>query len=212
MPNITPINEEVLWRNFKCGDEQAFAQIYHTYFQALYTYASKFSPDKDLVKDCIHDLFIDLWDKRQNLKELLSIKYYLFRAIRNTMLDALRDRKKIVFEYGQDLERSFEFVFSHEAELIDQQFMHEQKQRIVEALNELTPRQKEAVFLRFFHEFSYEDIAAVMMLGVDSAYNLISKALRVMRLHLVQSRSPMPMHVVLSLLATVLLQAELLAS
>jgi RNA polymerase sigma factor (sigma-70 family) len=206
--NMNTVNESILWRRFKEGDRQAFSQIYHTYFRDLYNYASKFTADKDLVKDCVHDLFVDLWEGRENLKDLLTIKYYLFRAFRNTMLDALAARKKIVLEDEGDLEKGFEFVLSHEARLIDLQWNEEQTARVLKALNTLSPRQKEAVFLRFYNNFSYEEIASVMSLQVDSVYNLISKALTILRKQITQFETAFSLSTCISMLLTLTMGAE----
>ncbi|GAB3320945.1 sigma-70 family RNA polymerase sigma factor [Larkinella ripae] len=176
-----PVSDETLWRNFKEGHEPAFEELYNRYFKVLYSYASKFTPDKELVRDCIHDLFIELWESRRNLRHTTSIKYYLFKAMRYTMLDQLSAKQRLVFEQHDAVSGSFDFVPPHEASLVAQQLDDEQKERILKALNTLTQRQKEAIYLKFYNNLSYEEIASIMALNVDSSYNLISKALGVLR-------------------------------
>ncbi|GAB3711081.1 sigma-70 family RNA polymerase sigma factor [Spirosoma flavus] len=175
----TTVNEDELWKTFKEGSEAAFEEIYTRYFKVLYNYASKFTTDKNLVQDCIHDLFIEIWEKRENLSDTTSIKYYLFKAMRYTMIDQLK-RKPWLVENGT-VSGGFDFVLPYEAHLIAEQLSDEQNARILKALNTLTQRQKEAIFLKFYNNLSYEEIASIMSMNIDSSYNLISKALRVLR-------------------------------
>lgn len=179
--------DDQLWTDFQSGSEEAFAEIYNAYFRLLYNYGSKFTSDKDLVKDSIHDLFMKMWEKRQNLNSVVSPRYYLFKAMRHKMLDALAGKKKLAYEEGETLtEDRFESALPHESLLISHQLMQEQEVSIINALNTLTPRQKEAIFLRFYSNMSYEEIASLMSLSIDSCYNLISKALGLLKKNIVK--------------------------
>ncbi|GAB3953467.1 sigma-70 family RNA polymerase sigma factor [Spirosoma harenae] len=172
-------DEAILWKTFKEGSEAAFEAIYTRYFKILYNYASKFTPDKNLVQDCIHDLFIELWEKRENLSDTTSIKYYLFKAMRYTLLDQLKAKPWLV--ENDPISGGFDFVPPYETHLIAEQLSDEQTERILKALNTLTQRQKEAIFLKFYNNLSYDEIASIMSMNIDSSYNLISKALSVLR-------------------------------
>jgi RNA polymerase sigma factor (sigma-70 family) len=179
-------DDQILWDQLREGDEQAFAGIYQKYFKSLYNYASKLTVDKDLVKDCLHDLFIELWDRRQRLPAMTSIKFYLFKAVRYTVLDRLTSHSRKVVDWESYPEAHFDFVLPYESDLIARQLSQEQQQRLQAALTSLTERQKEAIFLRFYGNFSYEQIASMMSLSVDSTYNLVSRALAFLRKQLVQ--------------------------
>lgn len=185
--SVKPIKpDEQLWSEFQHGNEQAFALLYDRYFSLLYNYASKFTADKDLIKDAIHDLFIRLWERRNAEKEVSAPKFYLLRAIRHRVFNALAEKKKLVHAQEQLTEDRFEFVLPHESLLISHQISQEQQEHIVRALNSLTDRQKEAIFLRFYNNLSYEEIAAVMDVHVDSCYNLVSKALSLLKKNVVK--------------------------
>ncbi|WP_224996269.1 RNA polymerase sigma factor [Cesiribacter sp. SM1] len=179
-------SKEQLWSDFQHGSEQAFSVLYNTYFNLLYNYASKFTSDKDLIKDCIHDLFIRLWERRDTTKEVTSPKFYLLKAMRHSIFNALAEKKKLVHDEEHLAEDRFEFVLPHESLLISRQISKEQQEHIVRALNTLTDRQKEVIFLRFYNNLSYEEIAAVMDLHVDSCYNLVSKALGLLKKNIVK--------------------------
>lgn len=178
--------DEQLWSEFQHGSEQAFAALYNANFNLLYNYASKFTSDKDLIKDCIHDLFVRLWERRDTAKVVSSPKFYLLKSIRHSVFNALAEKKKLVHDQEHLAEDRFEFVLPHESLLISRQISKEQQEHIVRALNTLTDRQKEVIFLRFYNSLSYEEIAAVMDLHVDSCYNLVSKALGLLKKNIVK--------------------------
>lgn len=70
---------------------------------------------------------------------------------------------------------------SHEFSLIAEQTLFEQRQRVMKMLDGLTPRQREAIFLRYFEELSYERIAGIMEMNKQSAYNLIHTGISQLR-------------------------------
>src|SRR5579859_6471527 len=76
------------WRRFKNGDPRALEAIYRANIQSLINYGEKVNPDPDLVKDTIQDLFIELWRNRQQLSDIVLVKFYLFRALRNKLYRA----------------------------------------------------------------------------------------------------------------------------
>ncbi len=165
-----------LWSDFKEGSKEAYTCIYEKYAAVLYNYGYKIAQDRELVEDCIQDLFIHLITHRENLSHTDSIKYYLYKALRREIIGKLRDRLKhpadelsIPFEY--------EVVFSHEFLLIENQVSKERHENLLKALNELPPRQKEAIFLRFYDGLGYEELASVMGIDGRSAYKIIYKAI-----------------------------------
>jgi DNA-directed RNA polymerase specialized sigma24 family protein len=82
-------NDGEIWCIFKKGNKQAFAILYRRYFKVLFQYGIKMAEDKDLVKDCIHDLFIDLWKNKENLTAPKSVKAYLLSAIQHKLIRQL---------------------------------------------------------------------------------------------------------------------------
>src|SRR5438477_8459552 len=87
---LVSINEFSIWNDFRSGDPSAYSLIYRKYFFALYSYGKKFSSDKELIEDCIQDLFIKIWNNRDNLNDTTSIKYYLFISLKRKLVDALK--------------------------------------------------------------------------------------------------------------------------
>ena len=175
-----------LWDAFRGGDAEALAALFEAYYDALYGYGRKLTSDEELVKDCIQNLFQKLWRRRAGIRAAPLVKTYLFKALRRHLGDEtkLLSRHRHLLPAYSD---SFEVTYSHEEFLISQQTDAEQRHRLLAALNQLSKRQREALYLRFFDGFSYERVAEVMSLNTQSVRNLIFKALQVLRQVLVVS-------------------------
>ena len=177
---MTDEHSAQLWSAFRGGDAQALATLFDAYYGALYQYGLKLTGDAELVKDCIQNLFQKLWRRREGLRAVLVVKAYLFKALRRHLGDEtklLRQHRYLLPAYTD----SFEVTYSHEEFLIAQQGDAEQSARLLTALNQLSKRQREALYLKFFDGFSYERIAEVMTLNTQSVRNLIFNALQTLR-------------------------------
>lgn len=169
-----------LWEAFRLGDARALAALFETYYDALYHYGLKLTGDEEMVKDCIQNLFQKLWRRREGLRAVQVVKAYLFKALRHHLGDEtklLRRHRHLLPAYTD----SFEVTYSHEEFLIAQQSDAEQSARLLAALNRLSKRQREALYLKFFDGFSYERIAEVMSLNTQSVRNLVFNALKTLR-------------------------------
>jgi len=164
------------------GDEQAFTAIFEKYHRTLYNYGSKLSPNSSLVEDAVQDVFIDIWRLRHNLAEhVTSVKFYLYRALRRRIHVAL-DKFPSMEEISElDDEDTPANHTNSEAILIEAESSSVRAQRIQELLAQLPERQLEALTLRYFDDFSIEEIAEIMGVNEKSVRNFIYKALTSLR-------------------------------
>ena len=174
------VGEVACWDEFRAGSLEAFTALYNTHVRALYSYGRKFTPDADLVEDCIQDLFVELWKKREGLGPTDSAKYYLFAALRNRIIRQKQTAARRTAETFPE-EDEFEITLSPEASLINDQVTREQQLYLEQALGKLTRRQREAIYLKFFECLSYDEVARVMQLELRSVYNLVSKAIETLK-------------------------------
>lgn len=163
-----------LWSEFKKGDKQAFAIIYSRHFFKLYDYGVKISGNQELVKDCIQELFISIWKNRNNLAYTDSIKNYLFTSLRRKLFDQLKKHRLLNTQKKGD---TFAFTLPREHDLILEELSSERKRKLLDGLNRLSKRQKEAIFLRYYEGFTCDEIARIMSLRPGSTYVLLSKAI-----------------------------------
>jgi RNA polymerase sigma factor (sigma-70 family) len=171
---------DVLWNAFREGDQDAFRQIYRLYAKELLSYGYKVTPDVQLIEDSIHDLFIELWQSRTNLSETDSIKFYLYRSLRNKIT---RVQSQDLLHRSGDVERIGDGPdeFSIEKHLIELEGQEHLLRQLRKSYELLSPRQKQALDLRFTHHFSNEEIAQIMGVNYQSACKFIYSALKVLR-------------------------------
>jgi len=173
-----------LWQEFRSGNPQAFDYIFEQYIRLLYSYGHKFTAKSAIVEDCIQDLFIELWEKKHLLSATNSIKYYLFKSLRRKLTRSLEKEKHILGQVALEDDYQFNITFSHETQLISNQITEEQHKGLTEALAMLSKRQKEVIYLRYFSNLSYEEVASIMGLNLNSTYKIVSKAIHALKQHL----------------------------
>lgn len=171
-------NAPQIWLSFRQGNEDAFNELIELYYPAMLNYGLRFRKDRELVKDCIQDLFLDLWKNRGSIGDVRMPKSYLLVSLRRKLLREvgrirwLKEAPEVSDDYD------FEVQFAIETYLINTEIQHEDLKKLKKSLSQLTKRQREAVYLRFYQELSYEDIADTMGINRHSAVNLVYEAIR----------------------------------
>lgn len=166
------------WIEFTTGSKKAFDFIYDKYFALLFGYGMQFSSNKALIKDCIQDLFIELWTKKETLPEVHAVKFYLYKSLRRKVIKTIT-KKDFLSQGATSDVFHLQNGTSTEATIIKQEIVQENEKRIQRALNQLTSRQREAVFLKFYENLPYKEIALIMNLS-DAKYarKLIYRSLK----------------------------------
>ena len=171
-------SEQLLWAAFVKGDEVAFSRLYQATFYELFNYGMKLCDHSDLVKDSLHDLFIDLWKYRKKPSRITSLRPYLYRALRNIIIKA--QTRHIPFQRIQE-GYNFTIDISSETLLIQHENSLKERQKLRQALEELTQRQKEVIFLKFYSQLSYDEVASILGISTKATYKLVSRSIAFMR-------------------------------
>ena len=170
------------WGAFVAGDAGIFEHVYNTFFNVLYNYGCQYTKDTELVEDAVQELFVRFWKNRATLNEPPSLKNYLFKAFRNHMNDRLKAAGKyVVDDFGEH--SPFEWVPSAEETQLVAEKERIRKKKLEAAMGNLTDRQREAIFLRFYEEFTYPEIADMMGITVKATYKLMARSISTMREH-----------------------------
>jgi len=172
-------SDTLLWNDFIKGNEDAFRLIYNSHVQSLFKYGCNFTQDEALVKDCIHDVFIDLSRYRSGLNTTNNIKLYLYKSLKRKIIRSLS--KSGIFGTLDTDNLPFQYAFSIEDEVIDNEYEQRRYQQLDKAMLTLSPRQKEAIYLKYVSELSYEELSNVMKLNYQSARNLVCRGLEKLR-------------------------------
>lgn len=165
------------WTAVRTGDSRAYAHIHSKLHPVLYRYAFAMLGDEDLAQDVVQELFIRIWFKKENIGELQNVRAYFFTALRRSALNQLRGLRSMqILTPGEpDIE------FSPEDILIGEEEQAALRERLSRYLNELPRRQKEVIFLRFYEELPYSEVAAIMKVNYQSVINLAHKAIAQLR-------------------------------
>jgi len=167
-----------VWDKFRQGDNDAFSFLFESYLDTLYRYGLKFVSDEDFVKDCVQDLFIKLYNNRMSLSSTTNPKFYLLFSLKNMIIDSLSKNKRITYMSPEDLP----FIASYSRYNEDTSEEDEEiKQKFEEVLSMLNARQKEAIYLRFQLDMSYEEISQLLEINYQSARNLIHRSITKIR-------------------------------
>jgi len=180
--NLEKNNGDELWHSFKNGNKTAFESIYKNNVKSLLNYGYRVTSDRTLIEDSIQDLFFELWQNRERISETTSVKFYLFQALRYKIC---RNIKYNHLEL-RDIEiGSEEFNYpSHESCIIGIEVQSMQMDHLKNLINKLPHRQQEAINLRYYHNFSNEEVARLMGVNYQSACKFIYSALKRLKLNL----------------------------
>lgn len=173
-------NDAFIWDEFRGGNAKAFEIIYERNINILSNYGRRMCTDDEMVKDAIQDMFVDIWKNRSNLGSTDSIKYYLIKAYRRNLLKKIKAAKRFS-DYQESNYFNSSFQLSHDFSIVEAEIKTEQLTQLNALLEALPPRQKEALFLRFYGGLNYTEISDAMGINQQSAYNMVFRALGMLR-------------------------------
>lgn len=158
------MDQERVWSEFKNGSKQAFESVYNYCIDDMYAYGLKLNSNKELVKDCIQQVFVDIYERRQVLSNPQNIKYYVLKALKHQIYKRQKKEKK-KSNIDEFSELKFKTPYNFEDKKIISE-IDEKKQRLIKkALGSLSSKQREIMYLRFTTGMEYTEIAE--MVGID---------------------------------------------
>lgn len=169
-----------LWLQFIAGDFNAFATLYNNHIESLIRYGMKIKPDTEAVKDAIQDLFVELWNAKENLQPVKVVNIYLLKALRYKLIKKEKGKFTPFIDDADILsalppEQPVEFF------ILEREDQAHQQEKIRTAIKQLPKRQQEAINLRFYNGLTNEQVAEIMAINYQSATNLLHKAILSLR-------------------------------
>ncbi len=183
---LKPFEHATLWDSFRGGSDEAFSRLYELFSADLYRYGYNLVRNKQLVEDCLHELFLHLHNHRGRLGPTDNIQFYLYRALRRRLTDSVSKLNKLDSE-DYIFDRAEFIIQPHESQLIDQQVLERQRKIVIIELNKLPKRQKEILYLVYMKGLTYQQASEVMDITMKSVYNTINVALTTLRKYLQES-------------------------
>lgn len=164
-----------LWERLKKGDTSAFNELYGKYVDILFSFGMVYSGDKEYVKDCIHDLFFELFKYRKNLSETNSIRNYLFKSLKRKVRSKQKGRLQLIYTA-----ESLEWNDCSGGDGEDDP-LQEDIQKLAKSIQQLPERQQEALNLRFILELPYSEVASIMDISLESVRTLVYRSVKTLR-------------------------------
>ncbi len=174
--------DNFVWESMKKGDQKALASLFRRYYGVLYNYGMKFSPNEDLVKDSIQEVFAYIWEKRNKLSEVGSVRSYLLVTIRRNLLKKLKKLRKTENTHNELVNHEDFEVFSPEDFLVIQETENSNLEMLRNALREIPERMREALYLKTYSELSYKEISSIMGVSSQVARNYVYEAYQRLKL------------------------------
>ncbi|HEV7350659.1 sigma-70 family RNA polymerase sigma factor [Telluribacter sp.] len=163
------------WELLRAGNTAVFEEVFKSYYSLLFNYCLRFQNDEDEIKDCLQILFLTIWERREYLGPTTSIRGYLLASLRRLVLKRIKENSKYLTIDPDTFD--FQPELSSEALMIREQTTQDNLRLLQQALESLPTRQKEALYLKFYGEQSFAEIAEIMDISTRAVYKLIYKGL-----------------------------------
>lgn len=157
------------------GDSHAFTELYNLYVMILLNYGSCFTADRELVKDCVHDVFVELLIKCRKYP-IKRVGCYLIVALRNKLLDVFR---RNTFTIDTPINDG---VMTQCDEGVENHYIRREREERIHAdvgqlFSELTPRQQQAFRLHFIEQRDYDEIGCMLNMNYSCVRNLVHRGM-----------------------------------
>ena len=171
LPNV----DAVYWNRLKNGDSQALGFLYEKYVDKLFTAAMLTTKDRELAKDSVQEVFIELWNYRHTITDIQYSQSYLTKVLRSILFKKLKKENPA---HHYELQESF--VSPEETIeniLIDKDIVNEKKKSLQLAVAKLSARQKQVLHLHYEEGLTYEQIAEKLSINYQSVNNFAFRSM-----------------------------------
>ena len=168
--------EKELVEKIKAGDALSFKKLFDTYSNQLLNFALQYLNNPPAAEDVVQEVFVKIWINRSRLNPSLSIKSYLFTAVRNQSLKFTRD-SNLKQEKHEYLQKENETAKSPEEELQE----NELTELFYRALEKLPDRCRQIFSMSRFEDLSYAEIATTLGISINTVKTQMSRAIKSLR-------------------------------
>ena len=176
----TESTDPALWQRIREDDESALEALYKRHYQVLFRYGLKLAKEKEIAQDSVQELFFQLWNRRDKLNEVQSVRFYLMKWLKREIVRTLNDKHS--GNHLVTLDDETEHVGLAVEDLFEKKEVSSHNAiQVRKALESLTPREREVIYMRFFLELTYEEICSAMNLSYQVVMNYVHRALKSLR-------------------------------
>lgn len=165
----------------KLGDEQAFELLFRKYYIRLCAFSNKFLNEPEDAKEIVQEVFVKIWEGRDEIDPEDSLKSYLFKIAQNLSINKLR-RIKVESKYVE----VFKIVYleCHEYSSHDTLLAKELEENIANSISNLPTECRKVFELSRVEGLKYREIAEVLNISVKTVETQMTKALKYLRIEL----------------------------
>lgn len=172
--------DPVVWAEMLSGNQEALKELHARHYKVLYRYGYKVCRDREITQDCLQELFFQLWNRRGTLNQVHSVRFYLMKWLKRELVKVLK-HNMLDISIEQSGEDSLGVSLSHEDFTEKAEVEKQRSASIQKALAELSPREREVIYMRFFLELTYEEICNSLKLSYQVVMNYVHRALKALR-------------------------------
>lgn len=167
------------WHEFLQGNDDAFSELYRSFFNELFAYGLKIGFDKEVCKDAIQDVFYKIYTSRKRLSHISNIEFYLINCLKNRLFDIHNIETKINTINHNDI--LLESENSVVESIIEKETESLWKDEINKSLNTLSPKQRKIINYHYQLNLSFNEIATLLDMEPDAVRKSAYRALQKMR-------------------------------
>jgi len=177
----SPQEEKRLLAAVATGDRRAFTQLYSTYLTGLQRYVFLFTRSEETAQELVQQVFITIWERREQLPEVAHFRSYLYRAAKNLVFDEVRRQQRQVSTYAQVHATRDLHLQPADSALIEQQY-----QELTQVLiNQLPTKRRQIFLLRTQEELTLDEIAEQLAISKSVVKKQLYAAVEFMKKKLV---------------------------
>ncbi|EOP53648.1 sigma-70 family RNA polymerase sigma factor [Bacillus cereus VDM053] len=160
------------------GDQEAFQVIYEYTCKDIYrTVVFLLGNQHQDVDDIVNEVYIKMWKSVTNYDMNRSFRFWLHGIVVKQVQDWRRKswRRFRIFEKKKMYEQDRSYI-------MDEGILHkETRNELVEVVQKLSYKHREVVIMRYFHEYSLDEIAMLLQIPVGTVKSRLHTALKRLR-------------------------------
>lgn len=169
-----------LWSRLIEGDKSALGLLFDHYATELFSYGYHICGERELVKDVIQDVFVELWTYHPRLSPDVKVKFYLYRCVRNALHGYREKDHTVTFRFPEGVPL-IDSAPSAETLIVDEERSSFEKKMLNRIVGRLSAREREIITLKYYSGLKLKDIATLLDLREQTVANTLQNALTKLR-------------------------------
>lgn len=174
--------EKELIQNIKRGEHKAITLLFKSFYLPLCTYATVILNDKETAQDIVQDVFIKIWDSRDHLQIVTTLKGYLYRCVHNRCLNYMRvkTRTKQLSFSTFSLTKVLQLKIEIPPDVLETLFSEDTEKCILQAMKKLPDHSRKVFYYCRFENLSYSEISVKMDISLSTVKTQMRRAMIVL--------------------------------